>query len=211
LTYQPGTVWEYGRSTDVLGHLIERVTGQPLDAVLEARVFKPLKMPDTGFWVPLEKLDRIAEAFDKDPDSSAAYQLLQVRYKPKYLAGGQGLVSTARDYLRFAQMLLNGGELEGVRVLSKQSLEEMTRNQLGTIKGPFAPYGFGLGFAVRLTDEGGSSPGRAGEYNWGGYGGTAFWVDPKEGLIAILMMQAPNQRTHYRALYRKHVYGALAD
>jgi CubicO group peptidase (beta-lactamase class C family) len=211
LTYQPGTVWEYGRSTDVLGHLIERVTGQPLDAVLEARVFKPLKMPDTGFWVPLEKLDRIAEAFDKDPDSAAVYQLLQVRYKPKYLAGGQGLVSTARDYVRFAQMLLNGGELEGVRVLSKQSLEEMTRNQLGTIKGPFAPYGFGLGFAVRLTDEGGSSPGRAGEYNWSGYGGTAFWVDPKEGLIAILMMQAPNQRTHYRALYRKYVYGALAD
>lgn len=210
LMYQPGTVWEYGRSTDVLGHLIERVTGQPLDQVLEERVFKPLKMPDTGFWVPMTQMDRIAEAFDKDPDSAAAYRLLQVRYKPKYLAGGQGLVSTARDYLRFSQMLLNGGELDGVHIVSKHSLDQMTSNQLGDIKGPAAAYGFGLGFAVRLTDEGGTVPGRAGEYNWAGFGGTAFWVDPREGLIAILMMQAPNQRTHYRTLYRNLVYESLA-
>ena len=210
LMHQPGTVWEYGRSTDVLGLLVERVTGQPLDQVLEARVFKPLKMPDTGFWVPMTDMDRIAEPFDKDPDSAAAYRLLQVRYKPKYLAGGQGLVSTARDYLRFAQMLLNGGELDGVRIVSKHSLDQMTRNQLGDIKGPAAAYGFGLGFAVRLTDEGGAVPGRAGEYNWAGYGGTAFWADPKEGLVAILMMQAPNQRTHYRTLYRNLVYESLA-
>jgi CubicO group peptidase (beta-lactamase class C family) len=210
LMYEPGTTWEYGRSTDVLGHLIERVAGQPLDAVLEARVFKPLKMADTGFWVPLAKLDRVAEAFDKDPEGAAAYRLLQVRYKPSYLAGGQGLVSTARDYLRFAQMLLNGGELEGTRILKKESLAEMTRNQLGAIKGPSPAYGFGLGFAVRLTDDGSTTPGRAGEYNWSGYGGTTFWVDPQEGLIAILMTQGPNQRTHTRTLFRKQVYGALA-
>ena len=211
LMHQPGTVWEYGRSTDVLGHLIERVTGQPLDAVLEARVFKPLKMSDTAFWVPLGKLNRVAEAFDKDPEGAAVYRLLQVRYKPTYLAGGQGLVSTARDYLRFAQMLLNGGELDGTRILKQESLAEMTRNQLGTIKGPSPAYGFGLGFAVRLTDDGSTTPGRAGEYNWSGYGGTTFWVDPKEGLVAILMTQGPNQRTHTRTLFRKQVYGALAN
>ena len=210
LMFQPATVWEYGRSTDVLGALIERVTGQPLDRVLEARVFKPLKMPDTGFWVPMTQMDRIAEPFDKDPDSAAQYRLLQVRYKPTYLAGGQGLVSTARDYLRFAQMLLNGGELEGVRLLKKSSLDEMTRNQLTGIKSSLKEYGFGLGFAVRLQDEG-AAPGRAGEYNWAGVAGTAFWVDPKEGLVAILMFQAPNQRAHYRTLYRNLVYGSLAD
>jgi len=211
LMHQPGNVWEYGRSTDVLGHLIERVTGQPLDAVLNARVFKPLKMTDTGFWVPLARLDRVAEAFDKDPDSSASIKLLQVRYKPTYLAGGQGLVSTARDYLRFAQMLANGGELDGARILKAESIAEMTRNQLETIKGPSPAYGFGLGFAVRLSDDGSPTPGRAGEYNWSGYGGTTFWVDPKEGLIAILMTQGPNQRMHTRTLFRKHVYGALAN
>jgi CubicO group peptidase (beta-lactamase class C family) len=209
LMYQPATQWEYGRSTDVLGHVIERVTGQPLDAVLEARVFKPLGMADTGFWVPLLKQDRIAEAFDKDPEGSAKYDLLQVRYKPSYLAGGQGLVSTARDYLRFAQMLLNGGELDGARLLKPESIAEMTRNQLAGIKSPLKDYGFGLGFAVRLADAG-ATPGRAGEYNWSGYGGTTFWVDPKEGLVAILMTQGPNQRTHTRTLFRKQVYGALA-
>jgi CubicO group peptidase (beta-lactamase class C family) len=211
LMYQPGTVWEYGRSTDVLGHLIERVTGQPLDQVLEARVFKPLKMTDTGFWVPLEKLDRIVEAFEKDPDGGTTFPQLQVRYKPKYLAGGQGLVSTAGDYLRFAQMLLNGGELDGVRILQKASLDEMTRNQLDGIKSPLQVYGFGLGFAVRITEAGGSAPGSVGEYNWSGYGGTTFWVDPKEGLIAVLMTQAPNQRNYTRTLFRKQVYGALAN
>jgi CubicO group peptidase (beta-lactamase class C family) len=211
LMYQPGTAWEYGHSTDVLGHLIERVTGQPLDQVLEARIFKPLKMADTGFWVPLAKLDRIAEAFEKDPDGAATFPPLQVRYKPKSLAGGHGLVSTAQDYLRFARMLLNGGELDGVRILQKASLDEMTRNQLDGIKSPLQVYGFGLGFAVRTVEAGGSAPGRVGEYNWSGYGGTTFWVDPKEGLIAILMMQAPNQRNHYRVLYRQQVYGALAD
>jgi len=211
LMHQPGSVWEYSRSTDVLGRLVETVSGQPLDAVFEARIFKPLKMSDTAFWVPLDKLDRVAEAFDKDPEGGRAVKLLQVRYKPKYLAGGQGLVSTASDYLRFAQMLLNGGELEGVRVLKPESVAEMTRNQLGAIKGPSPAYGFGLGFAVRLSDEGSTTPGRTGEYNWSGIGGTTFWVDPKEGLIAVLMTQGPYQRMHTRVLFRKLVYGALAD
>lgn len=209
LMYQPGTVWEYGRSTDVLGHLIERLTGQDLDQALEARIFKPLKMTDTGFWVPLAKQERIAEAFEKDPEGAASYRLLQVRYKPSYLAGGQGLVSTAHDYLRFAQMLMNGGELDGVRILKAETLAEMTRDQLQGIKSPLQVYGFGLGVAVRLKDEGGSAPGTTGEYNWSGYGGTTFWVDPKQGLIAILMTQGPNQRMHTRTLFRKQVYGAL--
>jgi CubicO group peptidase (beta-lactamase class C family) len=211
LMYEPGTTWEYGRSTDVLGALLERVTGQPLDAVLAARLFKPLGMKDTGFWVPLADHDRIAEGFDKDPEGGATFTPLQVRYKPKYLAGGQGLVSTTRDYLRLAQMLANGGELDGARILKRESVAEMTRNQLGTLKGPSPAYGFGLGFAVRLSDDGSTTPGRAGEYNWSGVAGTTFWVDPKEGLVAILMTQAQNQRAHTRVLFRKLVYGALAD
>lgn len=211
LMYEPGTRWEYGHSTDVLGALVERVSGRTLDVVLAERIFKPLKMVDTGFWVPLEKLDRVSEPFDRDPDGGATARPLQVRYRPAFLAGGHGLVSTAPDYLRFAQMLANGGELDGARILKSESVAQMTRDQLGPVKGPSPAYGFGLGFAVRLTDEGSTTPGRTGEYNWGGLGGTAFWVDPKEGLIAILMLNAQNQRAHYRILYRKHVYGALAD
>jgi CubicO group peptidase (beta-lactamase class C family) len=106
-------------------------------------------------------------------------------------------------------MLLNGGELEGARILKNESLAEMTRNQLEGIKSPLQVYGFGLGFAVRIVEPGGSAPGRVGEYNWSGYGGTTFWVDPKEGLIAILMTQGPNQRMQTRVLFRKQVYGAL--
>ena len=211
LMVQPGTVWEYGRSTDVLGHLIERLTGQPLDAVLEARIFKPLKMADTGFWVPLAKQDRIAEPFEKDPDGGEPMPQLQVRYKPVSLAGGHGLVSTAHDYLRFARMLANGGELDGVRILKPASVAEMTRDQLQGIKSPLQVYGFGLGVAVRHKAEGGSAPGSVGEYNWSGIGGTTFWVDPTQGLIGILMTMAPNQRVYTRVLFRKQVYGALAN
>ena len=112
---------------------------------------------------------------------------------------------------RFAQMLANGGELEGARILKAESVAEMTGDQLRGIKSPLQVYGFGLGVAVRLKDEGGSAPGTTGEYNWSGLGGTTFWVDPKEGLVAVLMTEAQNQRTHTRTLFRKQVYGALAN
>jgi CubicO group peptidase (beta-lactamase class C family) len=209
LMHQPGTTWEYGRSTDVLGHVIEKVSGQTLDTYLQQRILGPLGMKDTAFYATPDKHARIAEAFAKDPDSGAAIKLLNVREPPRYLAGGQGLVSTAADYLRFAQMLLNGGELGGVRLLSRKTVEYMSSDHLGAIRGPGPGYGFGLGFAVRTANGLSSAPGSAGEYNWSGLGGTTFWVDPKERLIAIFMSQAPNQRNYYRELFRNGVYGAL--
>jgi CubicO group peptidase (beta-lactamase class C family) len=205
LMYQPGTTWEYGRSTDVLGHVVERVSGQPLDRFLEERIFKPLGMKDTGFFVPAEKQSRLAEPFAADP------KMLEVRQKPKYLAGGQGLVSTTADYLRFAHMLLNGGELEGTRLVSKKTVDYMTSDHLGPIRGPAPGYGFGLGFAVRLADGQASTPGSAGDYNWAGFGGTYFWIDPKERLVAVWMMQSTAQRNYYRGLYRNLVYGAMTQ
>ena len=211
LALQPGSAWEYGRSTDVLGHLIERVTGQPLDAYLQERILGPLGMKDTAFFAEAAKQTRLAEAFAKDPESGASINLLNVRTKPKYLAGGQGMVSTAADYLRFAQMLLNRGELGGVRLLSRKTVDYMASDHLGAIRGPGPGYGFGLGFAVRHANGLSSSNGSAGDYNWAGFGGTYFWVDPKERLVAVWMMQAPNQRNYYRELFRNMVYGALAD
>lgn len=209
LMHQPGTTWEYSRSTDVLGHVIERVSGQTLDVYLQARILGPLGMKDTAFYADPARQPRLAEAFAKDPDSGAAINLLKVREPPKYLAGGQGLVSTAADYLRFAQMLLNGGELGGVRILSRKTIEYMTSDHLGALRGPGPGYGFGLGFAVRHGNGLASAEGSAGDYNWAGLGGTYFWVDPKERLVAVWMMQAPNQRNYYRELFRNMVYGAL--
>lgn len=209
LMFQPGTTWEYGRSTDVLGHLIERVSGQTLDDYLQARIIGPLGMKDTAFFVEPAKQGRIAEAFAKDPDSGAQQSLLRVREKPKYLSGGGGMVTTAADYLRFAQMLLNGGELQGVRILSRKTVEYMSADHLGAIRGPGPGYGFGLGFRVRHASGLSSTNGSGGSYDWGGLGGTSFWIDPKERLIAVWMMQAPNQRGYYGQLYRNMVYGAL--
>jgi len=209
LQVQPATGFEYGRSTDVLGYVIERVTGQALDEYLRARIFGPLGMRDTAFSVEPAKQGRIAEPFAKDPDGGTTLAMLEVRKPPLGLFGGHGLVSTAADYVRFAQMLLNGGELQGVRILSRKTVEFMTSDHLGTMRGPGPGYGFGLGFAVRQAGGIASTNGTGGDYNWGGYGGTYFWVDPKERLVAVLMMQAPNQRNYYRELYRNMVYGAL--
>ena len=209
LALQPGTAWEYSMSTDVLGALIERVSGQALGAFLQARILGPLGMKDTAFSVPAQHHGRIAEAFAVDPDTKAKVSLYDVRQPPRFESGGGGLVSTAEDYLRFAQMLLNGGELGGARILSKQTVDYMTADHLGGIRGPTAGYGFGLGFTVRLADGVADTPGSKGDYNWGGLGGTYFWIDPKEKLVAIWMMQAPGPRGYYRAFYRTTTYGAL--
>jgi CubicO group peptidase (beta-lactamase class C family) len=209
LQVQPGTVFEYGRSTDVLGLVIERVSGQALDAFLQTRILGPLGMRDTSFVVESSKHSRIVEPFPKDPDSGASVELFDPRQTPQGLFGGQGLYSTTNDYLRFAQMLINGGELGGTRLLSRKTVEYMTSDHLGTMRGPAAGYGFGLGFAVRQADGVSPTHGSAGDYNWGGFGGTYFWIDPKERLIGLWMMQAPNQRGYYRDLYRHMVYGAL--
>ena len=213
LMSQPGTQWEYSRSVDVLGVVIERVSGQTLDQFLEERIFKPLGMKDSGFWVPGEKQVRIAEPLPVDPDIKQPQKLVEIRKAPKLLSGGGGGVSTAGDYLKFAQMMLNGGELNGKRILSRKTVEYMTTDHTGGVRGPaYLPgpgYGFGLGFAVRLQDGLASTPGSVGDYNWGGLGGTYFWVDPKEKLIGILMLQAPNQRTYYRGIFRDMVYAAM--
>jgi len=210
LVNQPGTAWEYSRSTDVLGHVIERVSGQALDVFLQQRILGPLGMKDTAFYVEPAKHSRIAEPFPKDPDSGAAQNLLQVRANPKYLAGGQGLVSTAADYMRFAQMLLNGGELGGVRIVSRKTIEYMTTDHIAGLRGGPAPgYGFGLGFGVRHTSGQAIANGTGGDYTWGGFGGTYFWVDPKERLVGVWMMQAVGPRNYYRDLFRNMVYAAM--
>ncbi len=209
LHYQPGTTWEYGRSTDVLGRLIEVVTRQPLASVFAERLFEPLKMRDAGFWVPQEKQARIAQPLPADPDTGRPVTLLDVTTPPKYEAGGQGAVASTQDYARFTQMMLDGGQLDGVRLLSRKTVELMTSDQLGGIK--FRPgWGFGLGFAVR-TGGGAGSLGSTGEYNWGGFGGTYFWIDPKEQLVAIWMAMGPGQRTYYREIVKSLVVQATAD
>jgi len=215
LLHQPGARWEYSRSTDVLGRLLEVVSGKPLGDLLLERILKPLGMADTGFHVPAEHHHRIAEPFAKDPDSGADIALLDVRKPSMLQSGGGGMVATTLDYARFLQMLLNGGALDGVRLLSRKTVEHMTSDHLGSIAGIATMtgpgYGFGLGFAVRLADGIVPTPGSAGQYYWGGVAGTIFWVDPKEQLIALLMTQGPNQREYNRALFRGLVYGAFGD
>lgn len=217
LAYQPGTTWEYSRSTDVLGVLIERITGLTLDVFIDERILKPLKMHDSGFWVQPDQQHRIAEAFDTDPDSGQQIRLLNIRSKPSFLSGGGGMVSTVHDYLQFANMLRGGGALDGVRLLSPKTVRYMTSDHLSAIPGatasptflPGPGYGFGLGFAVRTSVGAAYTPGSVGDFNWSGLGGTYFWIDPAEDLVAIWMMQAPEQRAHYRQLYRNLVYGAI--
>jgi len=213
LAYAPGSTWEYSVSTDVLGALVEKVSGKTLDVFLRERIFEPLRMKDTGFAVPATSQGRIAEAFETDPDSRQKVELLDVRTTPRLLSGGGGLVSTADDYLRFARMMLNKGELDGVRILSRKTIEYMTSDHLAGVRGPaYLPgpgHGFGLGVAVRTAA--GESPliGSVGDYYWGGYAGTYFWVDPSENLVAVWMMQGPGQSASYRPLLRTAVYNSL--
>jgi CubicO group peptidase (beta-lactamase class C family) len=215
LLHQPGTRWEYGRSTDVLGRLVEVLSGKTLSEFFEQHILAPLGMTDTAFHVPERHHSRIAEAFGRDPDSGVTVQLLEVRDPPGFESGGGGLVSTAADYARFLQMLLNGGTLEGRRLLSRKTIEFMTADHLGPITG--APdllipgHGFGLGFAVRLQAGIAHVPGSIGQYFWGGLAGTTFWVDPAEQLFALLLIQAPGLRDYYRTLFRDLVYSAVDD
>jgi CubicO group peptidase (beta-lactamase class C family) len=215
LLHQPGSAWEYSRSTDVIGRLIEVLSDLSLGDYLKRHILAPLGMLDTGFHVAAADHGRLAEAFAKDPDTGSAVQLIQVKEEPQFQSGGGGLVSTAGDYARFLQMLLNHGRLDGVRLLSRKTVELMTADHLGPITG--APdlllpgYGFGLGFAVRLQAGISPVPGSVGQYFWGGLAGTTFWVDPAEQLFALMLIQAPGQRDYYRNLFRDLVYAAFAD
>jgi CubicO group peptidase (beta-lactamase class C family) len=214
LAHQPGEVWEYSLSVDVLGRVLEVVSGQPLDQFLDSRLFKPLGMVDTAFWVPPEKLARLV-----DPPAGA--QILPDRdvTKPTTLfSGGGGLVSTAADSLRFCQMLLNGGELDGVRVLTPATVRRMTADALppgirfaGGSVGPLVGSTFGLGFGIRSDATWSLGvPGSMGSYTWGGAWGTYFWVDPAEQLIAIQLLHvAPDKAVEFRAPFRNLTYGTF--
>jgi CubicO group peptidase (beta-lactamase class C family) len=215
LQYQPGTTWEYGHSTDVLGRVVEVVSGKTLDVFLAERIFAPLKMVDTAFQVPPDKQHRLAQPMP-DVYTGKMPELIIDFSKPQtFFAGGHGLVSTAGDYIRFAQMLANGGELEGARILGPRTVEYMTSNHVGPQidKGPtFLPgpgYGFGLGFATRIDRGQSEWPGSPGDFFWGGYAGTYFWVDPEEELVPILMVQEPVRRQYYRILFRNLVYQSI--
>ena len=217
LAHQPGTFWEYSIAVDVLGLLLERVEQKPLDAIVRELLIEPLGMKDTSWWVPASQAGRIAETLDSDPLKAEMLKSYRQSYNPlgkSYFKGGAGLVGTAADYMRFAQMIVNGGELEGKRYLSPKTVELMlSQHTVGmggsTIASTGPGYGFGLGFAVRKDEGMAWVPGSKGDAMWAGAWGTSFWVDPKEKLVGLIMTQGPSTRTHTRMLYKDLVYGAL--
>ena len=219
--FEPGTVWEYSRATDLLGALVERVSGQTLGMYLQQNILGPLGMVDTAFEVPSAQHHRIAEPFEADPDGGVAMRLMDIRKAVPMEAGGAGLASTAIDYARFLQCLLSGGVTpDGQHILSPSTVRYMTADHLGGIEpyragrsGELLPpgHGFGLGFAVRTHEGLASMAGSKGLYYWGGIAGTTFFVDPTKDFFAIMMIQAPNQRDYYRPLFRNLVYAALND
>jgi CubicO group peptidase (beta-lactamase class C family) len=228
LAYHPGSTWEYSHSTDVLGRIVEVVSGTAFDQFVADRITIPLGLPDTGFYVPSEKLDRIAET-QVDPTTGKRWPTFDVTKRPNLMSGGAGMVSTASDYARFAQMLLNGGVLENARLLSPRTVAFMTSDHLwpgiafspvtlelfeplGIAPTPRVGQGFGLGFVVRTQEGRNPMPGSPGEYSWAGIWGTTFWVEPKEQLVAVMMVQAaPLQARYYRSLIRNLVSQALID
>ncbi|MFN0040263.1 MAG: serine hydrolase domain-containing protein [Burkholderiales bacterium] len=216
LQHEPGSTWEYGHSSDVLGRVVEVASGQALDLFLSDRIFRPLNMADTGFHVPRDKHGRIAQPIP-DKYTGKTPELLDLREPATFFAGGHGLVSTAEDYLRFTRMLLNGGELDGVRLLGPRTVRNMSANHLnerisrGNLYLPGPGYGFGLGFGTRVESGQSEWPGSVGDYYWGGFAGTAFWIDPAEKLAVVYMSQEPVRRGHYRNLLRSLVYQAILE
>ena len=222
LKHQPGSAWEYSVSVDVQGRLIEVLSGMDLAAFMSERVFKPLGMRDTGFTVPPGKKDRFVEIYQKTEDEQSIEPAPPGRskryydYESAWYSGGGGLVSTTRDYLRFCQMLLNGGELDGKRVLSRKTVELMTMDHLGETRRASSiltkGYGFGLDFAVHANPAGSGLNGSAGEFNWGGLAGTIFWVDPAEELIGLYMIQMlPPRFEDSRNQFKRLAYQAIVD
>jgi CubicO group peptidase (beta-lactamase class C family) len=211
LAHQPGEVWEYSWGVDVLARVVEVASGLPFDQFLQDRIFGPLQMIDTGFYVPEAKLARLVDApAPRDPQ-------FDVTRPRKLLSGGGGLVSTAADYLRFCQMLLNGGELDGARILTPQTVQLMTTDSLpadirfvGEAIGPARGASWGLGFAIRTGLESSQVPGSVGSYTWNGVWGTFFWIDPAEKMIALSMIQVvPGKIGPSFTAIRNLAYGAL--
>jgi CubicO group peptidase (beta-lactamase class C family) len=218
LKHQPGSTWEYSVSTDVLGRLVEVLSGRRFDQFLQERILGPLGMPDTAFYVSKDKVERFAQLYAATPEGSinVADPSVSERFvkEPTFLSGGGGMVSTTSDYVRFCQMMLHGGELDGVRLLSRKTVELMTRNHLDDVPRGWGSrgYGFGLGFAVAIDHTRSGLAGSEGEYYWGGMAGTGFWIDPKEEMIGIYMVQVfPSTAVAYREQFKQLAYQTVAD
>jgi len=214
LICQPGAEWNYSRSTDILGRIIEVVSGKTLGAFLTERILAPLQMAETGFFTGEENAGRLAEPFPTDPWTGEPVQLFNMLERPTMESGGGGLVSTTMDYARFCQMLFNRGSLDGTRIIGRKTLELMASDHLAPdvkIMGTLMPpgHGFGLGFAVRRQAGIAPFPGSPGEFFWSGMAGTFFWIDPKEDLFAVFMMQGPGQRQYIRTLLRNLVHATV--
>jgi CubicO group peptidase (beta-lactamase class C family) len=216
LAFQPGTTWDYGHSTDILGRLVEVVSGKSLYQFEKENILDPLGMSDTSFYVTdRARHARIAEPFKDDRVIGVDATFNDPRVVEKWESGGGGMVGTVSDYARFVQMLANGGTLNGKRYLGPKTLAYMTSDHNGTaiVPGPYygpgPGYGFGLGFAVRKEAGVAPTPGSPGDYNWGGAGGTYFWVDPKEDMFVVYAMQSPRNRTAFRQVLRDLVYSAI--
>jgi len=214
LMHQPGEVWEYSVSTDVLGRVVEIVEGASLGEVLQNRLFGPLDMVDTAFFTPESKVARRADPFSFDFMTAAGVDARGVTTPPKFQSGGGGLVSTLADYTRFAAMLSFGGAIDGKRILSPRTLAFVASDHLdaGVRKDHYLlwpGHGFGLGFAVRTDPGKAPTAGSVGEFFWGGMMGTAFWVSPRDSLFAVLMVQTPENREYFRVLFRNLVSAAM--
>jgi CubicO group peptidase (beta-lactamase class C family) len=215
LMHQPGEVWEYSLSTDVLGRIVEIVEGASLGEVLQNRLFDPLGMIDTAFYTPESKLDRRADPFSFDVMIAAGADARASTSPPEFESGGGGLLSTLADYTSFAAMLSFGGAINGIRILSPRTLAFMSSDHLDASvrRGHYLlwpGHGFGLGFAVRTDLGQAPTAGSVGEFFWGGMMGTAFWVSPRDSLFAVLMVQTPENREYFRVLYRNLISAALA-
>lgn len=228
LQYEPGTQWHYSVGVDVQGRLVEELSGKKFSTYLKERIFDPLDMRDTAFSVSPDQLPRLAQLYAPQGTAGGGFSarasgpgldVASPQTSRRYIEGGEfesgggGLVSTARDYLRFCQMLLNGGELDGVRVLSPKTIELMTTNHLGDIPMGFgrSGAGFGLGFGLVLDPGQVGEVSSAGEYNWGGAAGTRFWIDPEENLIGIFMVQSLPHRTRLGTEFKHLTYQALVE
>ena len=227
LIAQPGKEWNYSVATDVLGYLVQEISGQPFDKFLRERVIEPLGMVDTDFWVPAEKLDRFAANYTRKPDGELGL-IDDPRDSPRYNAmppvasGGGGLCSTAHDYIRFCQFMLNEGELDGVRLLGRKTVELMTSNHLpGDMaemgqptfsESPYYGIGFGLGFSIMLDPAKAHILGTPGEFAWGGAASTAFWCDPEEDMAVVFLTQLmPSSTYPVRRELRVLAYQAIVD
>ena len=227
LRYEPGTAWMYSISTDVCGALVERISGMPFDEYLEENIFKPLDMVDTAFYVAEGKHERFAANYQRNPDKTLKLiddpATSQYNRRPSFFSGGGGLTGTTADYYRFVEMLRNGGELDGVRILGPRTLDLMTQNHLAGGKtltemaiGAFSEtaydgVGFGLGFAMTLDGVAAGSLGE-GDYYWGGAASTIFWVDPFEDLTCVFMTQLmPSATFNFRGQLKNIIYSAIVE